>query len=225
MAFVAKHIFSLVTNQWGEAYVRGAAVSGCPAGGSVTTLFSWTDNSDNSASWSSHAGPAGGVGGLHPELRAGDLAAGLCPAPRRQGRSGRLRQLSSQPVARETSAFVCPCLSSQSMALAWRGWGGGVVPNPTSPGGEGGAGGGCSLARARLRSAAGGAGLCRAPSRLCWLEHHQSPRLQAPPRWSTPGSHGLSCASLGSNLCKSELSSIFHCLLFTSVCLCRIGFI
>ena len=30
MPFVAKHIFSLVTNQWGETYARGAAVPGCP---------------------------------------------------------------------------------------------------------------------------------------------------------------------------------------------------
>lgn len=33
MAFVAKHIFSLVTNQWGETYVGAAAVPGCPFGG------------------------------------------------------------------------------------------------------------------------------------------------------------------------------------------------
>lgn len=35
MVFVAKHIFSLITNQWGETYVRGTAVLGCPFGRSA----------------------------------------------------------------------------------------------------------------------------------------------------------------------------------------------
>lgn len=30
MGFVAKHIFSLVTNQWGETYVTGTALLDCP---------------------------------------------------------------------------------------------------------------------------------------------------------------------------------------------------
>lgn len=185
MAFVAKHVFSLVTNQWGEAYVRGTAVSGCPAGGSVTALFSWTDNPENSASCSSRPSPAEGWVSRPRSSGLGTWQQGFVG---RGGAGGSLRQLSSQPVARETPAFVCPCLSSRSVALAWRDWEG-CVPNPASPGG----GGGDARLLGRLRSAAAGAGLGRAPSWLCW-EHHPSPGLQAP----RAGARLAPTASLGS---------------------------
>lgn len=97
MAFVAKHIFSLVTNQWGEAYVRGAAVSGCLAGGSVTTLFSgWIIQiiqHGGAAPW-----PGWGVVGCTPAL---GLAAGLCPAGSGRFHPGALLEkplLLSEPV-------------------------------------------------------------------------------------------------------------------------------
>lgn len=35
MAFVAKHVFLLVTKQWGETYVRRTAVLDCPFGRSA----------------------------------------------------------------------------------------------------------------------------------------------------------------------------------------------
>lgn len=68
VAFVAKHIFSLVTNQWGETYVGGALVLGCPCGRSA----------DDAGQTIQHPRSSPLLGGLH--WRWWLEAAGLGPA-------------------------------------------------------------------------------------------------------------------------------------------------